>query len=313
MGGRQAVSVAEFLHELAHIRDTQSIDMVGEVSSMTFFRGQADSSWRLWPALFREGMHVEEQNLVRAALRISPAQFEGLSDFQRLARMQHFGLRTRLLDTTTNPLVALYFACVSHPNLDGEVFIFPNLPTFSEENYMVQVLTHFVFRSHWQSFNVETFAQEVKPKFPPGIVLSDTMEKEVTRILTFPQLAVIPNNTNPRLMSQSGAFLVCGMQLDVKKERRASGKTYWEFLPAPLDSAIGLYKDRDVEGGELKIRIPHEAKKKILEQLDLVDVNQLRLFPDPEQAMRYLNQRFAGHAKKRAEGIALTQPQIEER
>lgn len=44
--------------------------------------------------------------------------------FDHLVEMQHYGLPTRLLDVTQNPLVALYFACIDSPKSQGEFIVF---------------------------------------------------------------------------------------------------------------------------------------------------------------------------------------------
>lgn len=86
----------------------------GLESSQMIYRGQSNYEWNLVPSLWRLDNSDEntEHLLVSEFISKNPNEFkEIISDFDMLAKMQHYGLPTRLLDFTTNPLVALYFAC----------------------------------------------------------------------------------------------------------------------------------------------------------------------------------------------------------
>lgn len=94
------------------------------------FRGQADASWSLCPALLRRlrpksrgnpqsALDVEWAGLElfceEAHSHVHPNMFRLLEDKADVlmwwAIMQHHGAPTRLLDWTNSPYIALYFAC----------------------------------------------------------------------------------------------------------------------------------------------------------------------------------------------------------
>lgn len=286
-------SLPDFLHELSRLRQTHVWEMRDQASSLTFYRGQADASWSLAPRLYREMLHFEEQNMIADALHLLPQEFTGTSMFRMLAKMQHYGLPTRLLDVTSNPLAALYFACVEKEDRDGSVFMFTNLPTFRENGYMVPITMKFVFEGRWHQLCLQDFAAATKHFYPFKASNEDEAMAHVMHALCLDHVAVQSPHDNARLQAQSGAFLLFGM---VEESRRISdnpgtrGKCYINFQPAQVETGVGLSREpQSVPEGGLRLIVPASAKAQILDELDQIDVNQWRLFPGLQGALAYIS------------------------
>jgi hypothetical protein len=244
-----------------------------------FYRGHGATGHKLQPSLFRTSSNRKhEKNLLRELISIHPSEFEGdRGVFEKLVRMQHFSLPARLLDVTTNPLVALFFTCASDPDdADGEVIrcrlpklkvkyydsdtasCIANLANLSgkERDALRDCRTDADVKASPAGKRLLQFIKSEKPYFLPEIRRDD---------LTGP-VTVVPRLTNRRLLAQQGAFVLFG-----------------------LKTSLSDVNDRGIVVE--RTPVPADKKKELLTSLDKIGINSSTMFPEIESAARYLTKK----------------------
>lgn len=257
-----------------------------------WFRGQANAAWRLEPSLARPPASISKEAALIKRFRqnaITLISGEPHGDWAWLFLMQHHGLPTRLLDWSENPLIALYFATSSHregaavceaqvagpagaavtcsvapqggdqkhtvsfmAEATGQHSVVVSLKTPPEVDGALWVLDPVALNAHARlDFKPPDF-----PAFGDDDVLNPYLPNNVIGSTTdlFPA-AAIARRAFPRLVAQAGVFTI------VHKN------SY------PLDT---------LEDGEFvgRFTIPAKNKQAIREELRLLGISRLALFPE---------------------------------
>lgn len=251
-----------------------------KVDHTLFFRGHSDISFQAQPSIFRgipgsdtAAKYIDKENqLFHDIIMSCPEDFTNCSSaFDYLVKMQHYGLPTRLLDITSNPLVALYFACSAGLEKSGEVILYQvpdndiklyNSDTVSVISNLAKLNSDFDINKVIDRKRYLHMIKAEKAYFEDIIV-----ERDLHRVI-----CVKPKLDNKRIIKQSGAFLLFGMGSGVGYQKDTPAKIPNEFHSASIN----------------RIKISGSAKVKIIEELKSVAISEATLFPEIDSVARYL-------------------------
>lgn len=260
-----------------------------EDDEMIFYRGVADSACGFYPGCFFE-KNVEEDVAYHNIKLEFPEEFDKREHLDNLAKMQHYGVPTRLMDLTTNPLIALFFAVEQDKNnADGVVSILrvkkkeilhhnsdralmlSCLPSFSEsdkEQIKRFCMAHKgVITDQDIQFNdvMKRFLHEIRGEYP-------AFETAIVGKHLLDCFVVMTDKSNERIKIQNGAFVIFGLDIE-ENHRKVESMKVDEFI------------------------VDNSAKQALLEDLKKLGINTSTVYPGLERTAIYLRNRKLGWKK----------------
>jgi hypothetical protein len=247
-----------------------------------WFRGHADTTYKLIPTLFRNPEFATKEDLMIKEFLLKNPQAAHTDIFYILSKMQHYGYPTRLLDWTSNIMAAAYFTCAEltgEKGKDGMIWILEpyelNLGTKISETLggmrALQSLA-FDFKELRGDYGRDLFRAKHAPEFATSFqAFHSFLEKSLSsheEKLVKP-LAVEPGRINERLAAQSGKFTVSGGKL-YSDEHKAETGDKGIYFARPKFLAEGNTPEEVSVSHLSNLVIPKKCKEKIRVDLELI-------------------------------------------
>lgn len=255
-----------------------------------FFRGHASYEYKLIPSLYRNQKYYDNEDLMYMDFKTQ--FYNELSDkkyIEILTTMQHYNMPTRLLDTTSNPLVSLYMTVDKVDESSnypiGEVVVMKENKKdikYSDSNAVTILSSLAVLETKYKQELYEKIVESIE-KNDPSIYKNSLSYKrfvaEVRNELAYfdesffsPEVLLIPRHVkvgmiNERIIAQSGNFILFGL----------------------YDYINGNHVDLNTV---IKERIFIVNKKNILKQLNLLNINDSTMYPDKDHTSKAIKRYY---------------------
>ena len=251
-----------------------------------YYRGHSQVNYVLTPSVMRRNSWKEHECDMYNELMIQcPQDFEKIkTHLDVLVHMQHYGLPTRLLDITRNPLVAMYFACeqaigslgeivtfkvdqtnIKYPNSDT-ISLLASLPLFNYEDqkrFSNYASDPAIYKKEFNN-KIDRLLHEVKREKP-------AFRDEVNKEDLLNCFVVLPPKSNNRIIKQDGAFILCGLA---------------------EDNSVALNTLRYKDNLNKAIVYIVDNKADILEQLQRFSINKANLFPEIDDVADFIKCKY---------------------
>lgn len=257
----QVNSVDDFLNKLSRY----------DIYNNVFYRGQSEEYKNITSSVTRDaGYTLNENSIYHEAIKMRAVEFDGLIfPIERLSKMQHYGIPTRLVDLTINPLIALFFAVQKvERESHGNVYVFVQ-PEHSLNDKRIKLLS---LLSTLESLKIDDIKSSYKECYLESITEDEILEFASEG--AFIRHSVELQKSNERLFCQKGTFAICGNEMIGKEIKKSV---------LPLDSIKPT----------MVIRIPFEHKQAIKKELDeKYNINETTIYPEFPSVADYLKEKY---------------------
>lgn len=288
-------SIYDYLKIVDLLQKEKDTDRSGLLKEY-YFRGVSNKEWALLPSIAVNGLEYYEPLMVEEFKKNYPDEFKMESEFEVVAKMQHFGLPTRLLDFTTNPLVALYFACsdIQEKNKDGKVIValprnacYDSLEKYKDEIFTVHsndyLATYLSDETLYTYLGMVYAPNSIYFKKPSYV--TEREKRQCSIFLLFANSIYDYNRNKCITDMEANQLIVYGENYYTEK---CNSKTSY----LRLHDTLKRVSDVDYERNFVEIVIPSKLKIELLGYLETLGIKKNFLFPEMEYTAEYIKNKY---------------------